>query len=161
MMKYWISLGSNMGDRLLALSDARTWMHENVGEIATESSIYETAPWGMESVTSFYNQVVVIRTAMLPEEVLSLLLGYEGSKGRIRDADTYQDRPIDLDILYVDDMVITSDSLSVPHPRIQERRFILEPLCEISQNSVHPVLKRTHRELLETCRDSLSVNKIS
>ncbi len=160
-MQYWISLGSNLGDRRLALQEAEGWLSTEIGEVTAKSSVYETAPWGMKSVTSFYNQVVVVRTAMLPEEVLKLLLQYEGSKGRVRDADTYQDRIIDLDILYVDNMVIETNSLTVPHPKIQDRRFILEPLCEISENGVHPVLKSTHRELLKTYPDSLSVNKIS
>lgn len=153
-----LSLGSNMGNRALLLRRAIHALSQRVGPLVQQSSVVETEPWGFETRRTFLNQVVVIDTVMTPETVLRTIFDIEQQLGRRRDYDplhppathAYQSRPIDIDIIFYDDVVTDSELLQLPHPRMHLRRFVLEPLCELMPERVHPMLKKTMRELLET-----------
>ena len=147
-------LGSDLGERSDFLNSAIMLLNKLLGEIIDKSSVYESEPWGFESDTKFLNQVVVAETKLNPEEILQTCQNIEKKLGRIRsDTGEYISRVIDIDILYIDDMIIEREELTVPHPKLQERRFTLVPLAEILPEFQHPVLKKNHKELLNECKD--------
>lgn len=125
---------------------------ERVGEVTRATALYETAPWGGIEQPAFLNQVLEVDTALAPEGVLRLALELEHEAGRIR-YERWGARHLDIDILYFGQKIMDSPRLTVPHPRLHERRFTLVPLTEIAPNFVHPVLKKTNTELLESCID--------
>ncbi len=129
---------------------------ERVGEVTRVSALYETAPWGGIEQPAFLNQVLEVNTALAPEEVLRIALELEHEAGRIR-YERWGARHLDVDILYFGQKIMDSPRLSIPHPRLHERRFTLVPLVEIAPNFVHPVLKKTNAELLESCSDQETV----
>jgi len=160
MIKLYILLGGNLGDKQQVFSDARARLNQQVGTITSQSAIYETEPWGFDSDDIFWNQVLEISTAFSPEEVLQQTQQIEHELGRIRKTTQYDSRIIDIDILFYGDQIIEQENLIVPHPRIQERKFALVPLCEIAPELIHPVFQKSITQLLEECRDSLSVEKV-
>ena len=135
-------------------------VRSGLGEITAASSLYQTAAWGKQDQPDFLNQALVLRTALLPEDLLQNLLNIEVQMGRQR-FQKNDPRIIDLDIIFYDDLVMQTDRLTIPHPLMHLRRFVLEPLNEIAANLVHPVLKKTIATLLEICPDPLHVNKFS
>ncbi len=154
----FISLGSNLGDRLMFLKMARERINSTCGSLLKVSSIFETEPWGFESQTSFYNQVVMISTSIDPFSLLNTLLKIEFDLGRVRaGVGGYQSRTIDLDILYYGSLIADEQQIIVPHPRLHLRKFVLEPLCEIAPTYLHPVLKLTNEEMLKMLNDASSV----
>jgi 2-amino-4-hydroxy-6-hydroxymethyldihydropteridine diphosphokinase len=160
MIKLYILLGGNLGDKQKVFSDARARLNQQVGTITNQSAIYETEPWGFESDDIFWNQVLEILTSFSPEEVLQQTQQIERALGRIRKTNQYDSRIIDIDILFYGDHIIQTENLIVPHPRVQERRFALAPLNEIASELIHPVMKKSIRQLLEECSDSLKVSPI-
>jgi len=160
MIKLYILLGGNLGDKQQVFSEARARLNQQVGTITSQSAIYETEPWGFDSDDIFWNQVLEISTAFSPEEVLQQTQQIEHELGRIRKTTQYDSRIIDIDILFYGDQIIEQENLIVPHPRIQERKFALVPLCEIAAELIHPVFQKSITQLLEECRDSLSVEKV-
>ena len=156
----FILLGSNLGDREMLVNQACKMIGERCGEIVDKSSLYESEPWGFQSEQWFLNQVVVMETALKPDELMSTLLSIEKELGRDRSVkhDGYVSRPIDLDILYFGDKIIETQIVTAPHPRLHQRRFTLLPLCEIAPDFVHPLLKITNTQILESCQDSGNVN---
>ena len=148
MAKVLISLGTNLGDKSLNLNNAIAHINNSIGLVAQKSSIYETKPWGFESFNNFLNQVIVIQTSLAPIELMKELLQLERAMGRIRDKAGYQDRLIDIDILFYDDLVINANDVTIPHPKLHLRKFILEPLAEIEPELRHPVLNKTIKQLL-------------
>jgi 2-amino-4-hydroxy-6-hydroxymethyldihydropteridine diphosphokinase len=134
--KTYVALGSNLGDRLLNLQKAAEIIAKQIGKIVLKSSVYETLAQGYESNNSYYNAVVCVETQFLPEEVMTKLLKIEDSLGRIRTKKEYEDRPIDLDFIMLDsfDYNYNSTLLTLPHPRLLERNFVLIPLLEIAPN---------------------------
>lgn len=154
----YILLGGNMGDREHYLSLAREHIEKRCGKIHLRSSIYQTAAWGLQEQAAFLNQVVAIETALDAESLLTELLSIEKTIGRKRDA-RYGPRTIDLDILLFDEDVINTPSLTIPHPELQNRRFVLVPLAEVARFYLHPVLMKTVQQLLAECPDQLAVQK--
>lgn len=149
-----ILIGSNQGQRELTISQSIKMLAERCGEVFLLSSLYETEPWGFIAEQNFLNQVVALDTEMNPYDLLRELLMIEKELGRKRhDVEGYESRPIDLDILYYDDMIINDDDLILPHPRLHKRRFALMPLCDIAADFIHPVFKRSNRKLLNECED--------
>jgi 2-amino-4-hydroxy-6-hydroxymethyldihydropteridine diphosphokinase len=161
MIRLYILLGGNLGDKQKVFSEARALLNEQVGKITTQSAVYETEPWGFESADYFWNQVIEIATALSVEEVLLQTQQIELQLGRIRKVAQYDSRIIDIDILFYGDQVIKSANLVVPHPRIQERKFVLVPLHEIAPELMHPVFHKNIRQLLEECPDPLKVERVT
>src|ERR1044071_8642758 len=147
----FLLLGSNLGDRLANLDEAK----RQLGNIVATSSVYETAAWGNTNQGSFLNQVVQINAKLYPEDLLKKIQDIEIGMGRRR-VEKWGPRIIDIDILFYKDLVINTPDLVIPHPEIQNRRFTLIPLLELT-NMVHPVLKKTISELLDECNDLLPV----
>lgn len=151
--KIFLGLGSNLGNREENLSTAQKLIEEKVGKIRSKSSIYETAAWGITEQNAFLNQVLEVETHFSPSAVLHLVLSIEKEMGRIREI-KWGERSIDIDILYYNNELISTENLAIPHPFIQERKFVLVPLCEIAPAFIHSKLKQTNLELLEKCQDS-------
>lgn len=157
MTMLYLLLGGNLGDKKKIFADARELLVKRIGKMNSFSSVYETEPWGFESDEIFWNQVLKIETELSPEEILAKIQEIENSLGRIRNENQYGSRIIDIDILFLGDQIIELENLIVPHPRIQERKFTLVPLCEIAPELIHPALKKSIRQLLEECTDQLKV----
>lgn len=128
------------------------------GSIVNKSSIYETAAWGNTKQAAFLNQVISIRTNLPPDDLMKKLLEIEQKLGRLR-TEKYGPRTIDLDILFYDALIYHSAIVTLPHPAIQDRKFVLIPLAELSPGKIHPVYKKTIRTLLNECADQLAVIK--
>lgn len=151
-------LGSNLGDRFAALELALEMIREEAGELMAISSVWESEPWGFDADDQFLNMVVVMETAKQPWQLMQLFRSIEGRMGRRRSGGgRYESRVIDLDILFWDDRVISVPGLEVPHPKIADRRFVLEPLCEVAPDAEHPVTGLTVKEMLQMCEDRSEV----
>ena len=132
----------------------------DVGAILSQSSVYETEPWGFESERTFYNKAVVVLTSFSPRELLKKIQTIEELQGRKRTAGSYRSREIDIDIMFYNSWIISEDNLIIPHPLLQDRRFALVPIAEISGDMIHPVIKRTVSDILKDCQDHSVVNRI-
>jgi 2-amino-4-hydroxy-6-hydroxymethyldihydropteridine diphosphokinase len=152
----FIGLGSNLGDRIQNLQSATRQMIMRLGPLVKESSVYEAQPWGNANQPTFLNQVISVSTRLPPDQCLRELLQIERDLGRVRN-EKWGPRTIDLDILYYGIHVRFSPELTIPHPEIANRKFILLPLAEIAPAFVHPVLLKTNEQLLSACTDSLHV----
>jgi len=160
MARLFLLLGGNLGNKELIFLNARTRLREELGKIIQMSSVYETEPWGFRSEYLFWNQVILIETEWPPADVLKKTKTIEQELGRVRKIERYSSRLIDIDLLFYNDLVFHEPELELPHPRIIDRRFVLEPLAEIASDLVHPVFRQTIIELLENCSDILKVKKI-
>jgi len=141
-----IGLGSNVGDRLGALRRALSLMKRKGIEIIKKSDVFETPPVGLTEQPKFLNACVLVKTSMDPQLLLAQLKGIEAAIGR-QNRGHWGPREIDLDILYIDDLVIREGELEIPHPRMHERAFVLVPLSQISPQWRHPILGKTVEEL--------------
>jgi 2-amino-4-hydroxy-6-hydroxymethyldihydropteridine diphosphokinase len=148
----YIALGSNLGDRIANLLDARERIVSPHVRLARASSIYETAPREVLDQPWFLNQVVAAETTLFPRQLLERLLRIEREMGRQRTT-SKGPRVIDLDILLFGDAVIHAAGLEIPHPRMAERRFVLEPLAELTPGLVPPRCTQTVREMLANVMD--------
>lgn len=144
--KCYLSIGSNLGDRRHNCLEAIRLIEAEGIKVVKRSSLYETKPWGLKDQPDFINMVVCAETSLSPEELLKKLKFIEKKMGR-KESKRWGPRLIDIDILFYDDLVIDSPELKIPHPYIKEREFVLLPLSEIEPEFVHPVLKKTVREL--------------
>lgn len=150
MANVYIGLGSNLGDRKKNITNATVILGSVMGDIKILSSIYETKPWGFSSDNLFLNAVILIETDCTPETCLQMAKRIEEEMGRTyAHHERYEDRVIDIDILLYDDITIYTEKLTIPHPLIQERKFVLQPLSEIAPELIHPVLNKPIKDLLE------------
>ena len=145
----YLALGSNLGDRLANLKQAIDSLTPQM-EVKAKSSVYETPPWGYEDQPKFLNQVVKAKTYLDPEPLLKHLKRLEVALGR-KESFPNGPRLIDMDILFYDDLVLNTPALSVPHPRLHERGFVLLPLMDINPDLVHPINKKSVREMAAGC----------
>ncbi|MBP9994600.1 MAG: 2-amino-4-hydroxy-6-hydroxymethyldihydropteridine diphosphokinase [bacterium] len=158
----FILVGSNVGDRAVLLERACASVGCVCGRVVAKSPIYESEPWGFEAEQWFLNQVVEIETELPPDDLMLRLLDIERDLGRDRVTphEGYASRTMDLDILYYGDEVVGTEHVTAPHPRLHLRRFTLLPLCDVAPDFVHPKLKKSNAELLESCEDRGIVNKL-
>ena len=155
---FYLSLGSNIGDREAHLREAIQRL-ESTGKLRFVSSIYETEPVEFTDQPQFLNCAVTLETSSTPEQLMQQLLTIEKAMGRQR-IQKKGPRTIDLDILLFGDEVVDTPGLTIPHPAMQHRRFVLEPLAEIAPDAMHPVLRKTVRELLEELPSGQSVRRM-
>jgi 2-amino-4-hydroxy-6-hydroxymethyldihydropteridine diphosphokinase len=144
----YLSLGSNLGDRLANLQNAISLLPPNIQPL-TQSSVYETEPWGYTDQPPFLNLVIKAITMLDPYDVLTIVKEIEVSMGR-QETFRFGPRLIDLDILFYDDLVLDTPKLTIPHPRLTQRAFVLVPLAEIEPDLSHPVLKKTIQQIKST-----------
>ena len=159
MNKTYLLLGSNMGDSRLQLSTAIKNISMVIGEIIDSSSLYSTKAWGNTDQPDFLNQVIVVNTSLAAQEVLSTILEIESRMGRVR---TIKNAPrvIDIDILFFNEEIINQNNLKIPHPEIENRRFVLVPLNQLAPHFQHPVSKENMQTLLLNCPDLLEVKEV-
>lgn len=155
-----VIFGSNSGEKRSYIEKAMHLLASETGEITAASSFYETEPWGFESDESFLNRVATYKTLLSPAEFLQKALAIENKLGRTRSPEIrYTSRTIDIDLLFCDSLSIHTTNLTIPHPRIAERKFVLVPLQEIMPDFVHPVLGKKISALLAETPDQLLVKK--
>ena len=155
----YLSLGSNLGDRETHLRDGIQRLRV-VGRVQSTSSLYETQPVEFTDQPWFLNYAVALETSSTPTQLMQQLLEIERAMGRRR-LQKKGPRTIDLDVLLFGDVVVNTAELTIPHPAMQDRRFVLEPLAEIAPDAIHPVLKKTVRELLSELPAGQSVLRIA
>ena len=156
MNTVYIQLGSNIGERESFISKSMEQIEENIGEIITESSVFETIPWGNENQNNFLNSVIKIKTPFDSFKVLKKSQEIENNLGRVR-VEKWGERTIDIDILFYNNKIINTKELIIPHPLIQQRKFVLVPLSEIAPNYTHPILKKSISTLLSECKDNQKI----
>ena len=160
MRTAYLLIGGNLGNRKENLSKAVSLINEQCGSLTRSSSIYETEAWGNTDQPSFLNQALEISTSLNARQLMRKVLKIEKEMGRVR-KEKLGPRIIDIDILLFENEIHDLRFLKIPHPEIQNRRFVLVPLAEINSTLQHPVLKKSIAELLEECPDNLEVKKIS
>ncbi|MEP0303975.1 MAG: 2-amino-4-hydroxy-6-hydroxymethyldihydropteridine diphosphokinase, partial [Maribacter dokdonensis] len=154
-----LSIGSNLGNRQLLLQKAIFEIGKVAGEVRQVSATYETPSWGFEG-EDFFNACLELQTLLTPEELLVKLLAIETAFGRERkNSDAYESRTLDIDIIYYEKEVINTETLTIPHPKMQERKFILKPLADISPQFYHPIFNKDTRNLLQECKDKSTITK--
>lgn len=161
MARVTLLLGGNLGDVKRTLQAAQQLVNSRIGAVLRCSHRYESAPWGFSSAHRFSNQALELTTDLSPHEVLEACRSIERDLGRDHAAEAqekaatgspYVSRPIDIDIIFYDESVLSDDRLTLPHPHLGEREFVLVPLCEIMRTRRHPVSGATMEELLATLR---------
>lgn len=158
MHRCHLLLGSNLGDRTGNIFNALNIIELQIGPVLSVSTFYETEPWGFISSELFLNKAAIVETKHSSHETLSLIHQIEKDLGRERvNGSEYDSREIDIDILFFDDEIITTETLTIPHPHLHKRKFALVPLAEIAPEKIHPLFKKNIRQLLEECSDHLIV----
>jgi 2-amino-4-hydroxy-6-hydroxymethyldihydropteridine diphosphokinase len=160
MNNVYLLIGGNMGERMANLAAARNRINIDCGRITASSSIYETEAWGYKEQPAFLNQALAIETSLEAEKLMEEILKIEMALGRKREI-RLGPRIIDIDIIYFNDEIINSSNLTIPHPSMADRKFVLTPLVEIAPAFIHPILLKTNQVLLKECGDSSVVYKKS
>jgi 2-amino-4-hydroxy-6-hydroxymethyldihydropteridine diphosphokinase len=160
MNKAYLLIGSNMGNRVQNIGLAKDLIQLSVGAIASASSVYETAAWGKQDQPDFLNQVIIVKTKLKAEACMKKILLIENAMGRIRRKKN-DPRIIDIDILFFNNEIINEDALTIPHPELHNRKFVLIPMNELSPDLIHPVLNQSIQYLLSNSKDELEVKVFS
>ena len=157
----YLLAGGNLDNTIEKFNRLSDILQKQVGNIIGISKLYQSAPWGFESLHPFINQAIAIQTTLSPEKLLDEIQHIEKSFGRTKNnTKQYQDRSMDIDIIFYDDVIIQSERLTVPHPFMHLRRFVLTPLSEIAPQIIHPVLQKNITELSIACEDKNEVQEI-
>jgi 2-amino-4-hydroxy-6-hydroxymethyldihydropteridine diphosphokinase len=158
MIKVYLGLGSNIGNRKDNLCKAIVMISGNIGSVVNISSLYESEAWGYKSENAFLNAAVEVQTNMYPDEILRDIKHIESMLGREeKSGEAYEDRPIDIDILFYGNYIFETEVLTVPHPQLEKRKFVLAPLAEIAPEFIHPVLNKKIKTLNNGCLDAVKV----
>jgi len=158
MVKVFLLLGSNLGERSLLLQQAINAIAEEIAPVIKRSAVYETQSWGKTDSPDYLNQVILIETELSAQIILQKILNIEWKIGRVRE-EKCGPRLIDIDILFYGDALIDEPELKVPHPELHKRRFTLEPLAEIAPDFIHPTLNKNILQLKNELNDNLIVKK--
>ncbi len=161
MHKVFLGIGGNIGNKAVNFDKVYELIKNELGNFVKSSSIYETPPWGFTAEENFWNQVLIIDTEYSPTELLEKITEIENQFGREREIGKYNSREMDIDILYIDDLFMETEKLIIPHPRIQQRKFVLVPLNEIAPDFKHPLLRLTSFQMLENCKDGSVILKLA
>lgn len=159
-MIYAISIGTNIGNRLLNIKTAIDEIKINLGEVINISAVYESEPWGFISKNWFYNAIIILKSNIYPQQLIEKLLEIEKTMGRERNEKGYVDRCIDLDVILCENFTICSKNITLPHPKMQERLFVLLPLYEVLPQWIHPRLKKNIYEMIQDCEDKGIIKRI-
>ncbi len=160
-MKSILLLGTNLGNKQNNLKLAIGYVLSNIGNILCKSSIYESEPWGFNSKELFYNMAIEVDTKLSPIVLLKKINEIEIKMGRVKNfTNCYENRLIDIDILFYEDIIMNTSELIIPHPKLHLRKFTLMPLNEINKKFVHPILKKEISNLLLECNDNTAVVNI-
>ena len=159
MSKVYFSIGSNKGNRYKLIYEAIDKIDISIGRVEKKSSIYETKSWGFNS-NNFYNTCLLIESSLSVELILNKILKIEKDMGRLNSRDQYIDRCIDIDILFFEDIIVNSKDLIIPHPRLHLRKFVLTPMLDMVPDLIHPILKKSIRQLELECDDNDQPKKI-
>lgn len=159
MNEIFLITGGNLGNRKKNLQTATGLIQSEIGKIIRSSKIYVTDAWGITDQKSFYNQVHVVESNFSAKEVMENILKIEEEMGRVRTIKNAA-RIIDIDILFFNDDIVNEQNLTIPHPEIINRRFVLSPLNEIASDMIHPVYKKNIHELLAMCKDELKAKPL-
>jgi len=152
MSLVYLILGGNQGNRTEIFCKAIDLVSSDIGQIVAKSALYESESWGFQS-DLFINQAVIVNTNLRPALVLAQTQHIETSLGRSRKSAGYESRTMDIDLLYYDEMVVQEQGLTIPHPRIAERMFVLVPMAEIAPHFKDPITGDTISEMLRNCLD--------
>jgi 2-amino-4-hydroxy-6-hydroxymethyldihydropteridine diphosphokinase len=152
----FLSTGSNLGDRLENLRQASQHISNEIGIIIKTSHIYITQAWGVLDQPDFLNQALEVQTELSPESLLEKIHAIEKKMGRIRTTH-WSKRLIDIDILFYEQLIMNTEDLTLPHPFLHERNFVLAPLVEIASGFQHPIFQKTIVKLYENSQDKLNV----
>ena len=166
MSPLYLLIGGNQGNRQQIINNATNLIQQRIGFVAVSSHIYETEPWGDfqdPNTQPFLNIALLVHTNLTPLQALSSALLIEKELGRQRiglpsssELRTYSSRPIDSDLIFFGNLVINTPTLTLPHPRMHLRRFVLKPLCDIAPDYIHPLFNKTLNTLLSECTDPCS-----
>lgn len=149
----FLGLGSNIDDRVAHINTATSILRSCSDiKIVKSSLIYETEPWGIRNQNAFFNQVLMLECSLLPEDLLTFVKEVEVKSGRTQ-RDKWHEREIDVDILFYGNEVVSTERFSLPHKEVQNRKFVLVPMCEIAEDFLHPVLNKSMKQLLNETKD--------
>jgi 2-amino-4-hydroxy-6-hydroxymethyldihydropteridine diphosphokinase len=159
MSKVYFSIGSNKGNRSQLINEAIDKIDISIGRVELKSSIYETQSWGFKS-NNFYNVCLLIESSLSVESIFNKILKIEKDMGRLKSGNKYSDRCIDIDILFVEDIIVNSKNLIIPHPRLHLRKFVLTPMLDLAPDLIHPILNKSIKQLELECDDNDQPKKI-
>ncbi len=157
--KAYLSIGSNLGKKLQNLQRAIFLIEEKIGIVSAVSKVYQSESWGFKA-DDFLNACLIVESPITPLELLDKILLIEKELGRERsNKNGYQSRSIDIDIIYFEKEIIENEQLTLPHPKLQERLFVLRPLADVAPQFYHPILNKDSRNLIQQCRDKSALKK--
>ena len=151
--------GANLGNREDNLKKANEWIRKEIGPIKSASKVYQTKAWGITDQPDFLNQALLVKTRLSPQKLLEKIQAIERRMGRVREI-KWGERIIDIDILFFNDAIIDTKNLTIPHPYLHYRNFVLLPLMDIAAGLVHPVFGLTIAELYARSEDTLAVEVV-
>ncbi|MGM0622275.1 MAG: 2-amino-4-hydroxy-6-hydroxymethyldihydropteridine diphosphokinase [Bacteroidota bacterium] len=160
MHQVFLSIGGNIGNKPENFRKVHHLIENELGTITKKSSVYETPPWGFSAKENFWNQVVQIKTELKPRKILAEIHEIENLFNRVRHTGRYTSREMDIDILFYDADCTENDELTIPHPKLHQRLFVLVPLAEIAPDFIHPLFKKSSKQLLEQNKDESAIKKV-